>query len=226
MNISTALFTFIEGILAFISPCILPMLPVYLMYLTGNSKKLGKKRLIINTLGFIAGFTIIFVLLGATATSLGSLLNNSRLLLHRIGGAIIILFGLNLMDIIKPAFLNKERRFKFQGNHSSFSGSILFGIVFSFGWTPCLGTFLGSALLMASNMNTVLSGILLLFIFSLGLGVPFIITAVIFDKLTNIFIWIKKNYRIINLISGSVLIIIGILMLTNLFGYYSSLFYF
>ena len=226
MNLSSVLFTFLEGILAFISPCILPLLPVYIMYLTGNSQDIHKKKLIVNTLGFIAGFTIVFVLLGATATSLGKLISTNRLLLQRLGGAIIILFGLNLMDIIKPTFLNREMRFKIQGNHSSFSGSILFGIVFSFGWTPCLGTFLGSALLMASNMNTVISGILLLSIFSLGLGIPFLITAVIFDKLTDVFTWIKKNYHTINFISGIFLIIVGFLMITNLFGYYTRLFYF
>ena len=226
MNLSSVLFTFLEGILAFISPCILPLLPVYIMYLTGNSQDIHKKKLIVNTLGFIAGFTIVFLLLGATATSLGKLISTNRLLLQRLGGAIIILFGLNLMDIIKPTFLNREMRFKIQGNHSSFSGSILFGIVFSFGWTPCLGTFLGSALLMASNMNTVISGILLLSIFSLGLGIPFLITAVIFDKLTDVFTWIKKNYHTINFISGIFLIIVGFLMITNLFGYYTRLFYF
>jgi cytochrome c-type biogenesis protein len=138
----------------------------------------------------------------------------------------MILFGLNLMDVIKPAFLNREMRFKLEGNHSSFTGSILFGIVFSFGWTPCLGTFLGSALLMASNMNTVVSGILLLVVFSIGLGIPFLITAIIFDRLTSVFTWIKRNYSTINLVSGTVLVIVGILMLTNLFGYYASLFYF
>jgi cytochrome c-type biogenesis protein len=212
--------------LAFISPCILPLLPIYITYLAGTSQNTDKKKLIVNTLGFIAGFTIVFVLLGATATSLGKIISSNRLLLQRVGGVIIILFGLNLMDIVKPRFLNQERRFKFKGNSSSFSGSILFGIVFSFGWTPCLGTFLGTALLMASHMNTVFSGILLLLIFSLGLGVPFLITAVIFDKLTNVLTWIKKNYHMINLVSGMILIITGFLMATNLFGYYSSLFYF
>lgn len=225
MNLSSALLTFIEGILAFISPCILPLLPVYIMYLTGNSSKTDKKILVANTLCFIAGFTLVFIMLGATATSIGNLLNDNRLLLQRVGGVIIILFGLNFMDIFKPDFLNREKHFNYKGNYNSFLGAVLFGMVFSFGWTPCLGTFLGSALLMASNMKTVTSGILLLLIFSLGLGVPFFITAVIFEKLTNIFTWIKRNYRIINLVSGSILIIIGLLMLTNLFGYYSSLFY-
>jgi cytochrome c-type biogenesis protein len=225
LNLTAALFTFIEGILAFISPCILPLLPVYIMYLTGSSQNTNRKKLIINTLGFIAGFTMVFVMLGATATSLGKLMYSNRLLLQRIGGAVMILFGLNLMDIIKPAFLNRERRLNLQVNHSSFSGSILFGIVFSLGWTPCLGTFLGAALFMASNMNTVGSGILMLFIFSMGLGGPFLITAVIFDRLTHVFAWIKRYYRIINLISGMVLIVVGILMLTNLFGYYAALFY-
>jgi cytochrome c-type biogenesis protein len=195
------------------------------MYLTGNSKNTDRKKLIINTLGFIVGFTLVFVILGATSTSIGKLINDNRLILQRAGGVIIIIFGLNLIGIFKPTFLNREKRFKLQGNNNTFASSVLFGIVFSLGWTPCLGAFLGSALLMASNMDTVISGILLLFVFSLGLGIPFLITAIIFDKLINIFSWIKKNYNIINLISGILLIIVGLLMLTDLFGYYARIFY-
>jgi cytochrome c-type biogenesis protein len=225
MNLTTALLTFIEGMLAFISPCILPLLPVYMMYMAGSSENNDKKKLIINTLGFIIGFTIVFVLLGATATSLGRLISDNKLLLQRAGGVVIIIFGLNYMGVIRLSLLNRERRLNLHGSRGSFSGSILFGIVFSFGWTPCLGAFLGSALIKASSMNTVVSGILLLIIFSLGLGLPFIITAVIFDKLRGVFTWIKKNYRIVNLVSGTVLIIVGLLMVTNLFGYYEALFY-
>lgn len=226
MKIASIVLLFTEGILTFISPCILPMLPVYIMYLAGNSTTTNNRKLIINILGFITGFTVVFILLGATATTLGSLMNNNRLFLQRIGGAIIILFGLNLIGIIRPVFLNQEIKLNIKIQHRGFFSSMIFGIVFSFGWTPCLGTFLGTALFMASSANTMIVGILLLFVFSMGLAVPFLITAIIFDKLVNIFSWIKKNYSTINLISGSILIIIGVLMLTNLFGYYSRLFNF
>lgn len=231
MSFSTSLMLFLEGMLAFISPCILPMLPVYIMYLAGESTSDSKdgnsrkrKKLIINTLGFISGFTIIFVALGATATALGSILNDYRLLLQRISGLIIIIFGLNFMGVLKIGFLNKARQLDSNVKGNGYFPSLIFGMVFSFGWTPCLGTFLGAALLMAGGSGTVLTGMIMLFIFSMGLGLPFLITALIFDSLKSTFDFIKKNYNVINIVSGSILIIIGLLMITNLFGFYAGLF--
>ena len=157
---------FLEGVLAFVSPCILPMLPIYFMYLTGKSDK-KDKTFIVNLIGFILGFTIVFVTLGATATTLGKVLNENRLLLQRIGGIIIIIFGLNMMEIINIKFLNYEKKLNVQVETKGFFSSLLFGIVFSFGWSPCLGTFLGAALIMASSSSTLLIGMFSLFIFHL-----------------------------------------------------------
>lgn len=226
MTATSFFMLFLEGILAFISPCILPMLPVYIMYLAGESKtkQEEKKQVIFHTLAFIAGFTIVFVVLGATATMIGSVLNRYRLLLQRISGIIMILFGLNFMELLKIPFLNQTKRLEMKTDKKGILESLVFGIVFSFGWTPCLGTFLGSALLMAGNSQTVYEGMTMLFVFSMGLGVPFFLTAIIFDSLKSTFQTIKRHYKIITTISGLVLIVIGFLMTTNLFGFYAALF--
>ena len=221
-----AVFVFWEGVLAFVSPCILPMLPVYIVYLAGRQEDGGRKRLIVNTLGFILGFTIIFVSLGATASAIGNLLNDHRLLIQRISGVVIILFGLHYMGVFKIGFLSGEKRFAAKTKDLTFLTSVLFGMAFSFGWTPCIGIFLGSALMLASNQETVLRGVLLLFVFSLGLGVPFFVSALILNKLKAAFTWIKSHYRIITAVSGVLLILCGLALLFDVFGYWAALFNF
>lgn len=216
---------FFEGVLTFISPCILPMFPVFLMYLSNESQKKGKE-LIINILGFILGFTIVFVTLGATATALGSLLNQNRVLLQRIGGVIIILFGLNMAEFINIPFLNFQKGLALRRDSGGFLSSMIFGIVFSFGWSPCLGTFLGAALILAADASTVGVGMFYLFVFSMGLGLPFLITGILFSKLEQAFSFVKKHYGIITKISGIFLVIIGLLMALDLFGYYARFFNF
>ena len=219
------LLLFLEGVLTFVSPCILPMFPVFLMYLSDESRLKGKS-LIMNLLGFILGFTIVFMTLGATATAIGSILSTNRLLLQRIGGIIIILFGLNMAGFIHIRLLNRQSGLKMKREGSGFISSLVFGIVFSFGWSPCLGTFLGSALILASDARTMLLGMFYLFVFSLGLGLPFFITGVLFSKFESSFNFIKKHYGIITKISGIFLVLIGLLMVLNLFGYYQRLFNF
>jgi len=219
------LLLFLEGVLTFVSPCILPMFPVFLMYLSDESRLKGKS-LILNLLGFILGFTIVFVTLGATATAIGSLLSSNRLLLQRIGGIVIILFGLNMAGFIHIPFLNRQSGLKMKREGNGLISSLIFGIVFSFGWSPCLGTFLGSALILASNASTMLLGMFYLLVFSLGLGLPFFITGILFSKFESSFNFIKKHYGIITKISGIFLVLIGLLMVLNLFGYYQRLFNF
>lgn len=219
------LLLFLEGVLTFVSPCILPMFPVFLMYLSDESRLKGKS-LIMNLLGFILGFTIVFVTLGATATAIGSILSTNRLLLQRIGGIIIILFGLNMAGFIHIRLLNRQSGLKIKREGSGFTSSLVFGIVFSFGWSPCLGTFLGSALILASDASTMLLGMFYLLVFSMGLGLPFFITGVLFSKFESSFNFIKKHYGIITKISGIFLVLIGLLMVLNLFGYYQRLFNF
>ena len=216
---------FFEGVLTFISPCILPMFPVYLMYLSNESQKKGKE-LIVNILGFILGFTIVFVTLGATATALGSILSQNRVLLQQVGGIVIIIFGLNMAGFINIRFLNFQRGMALKHDSGGFFKSMIFGIVFSFGWSPCLGTFLGAALILASDASTVGVGMFYLFVFSMGLGLPFLITGILFSKLEQAFSFVKKHYSIITKVSGIFLVIIGLLMALDLFGYYQRFFNF
>ncbi len=221
------LMTFIEGILTFISPCILPMLPIYFVYLAGESQKSekslpsNKNRLLINSIGFVIGFTIVFTALGATVTSLSHFLVNHRSLLEKISGIVMIVFGLNFAGILKINLLNREKRFDFKFDSLRFISSIVFGMVFSLGWTPCLGAFLGSALALASNSETIFQGMLLLFIYSIGLGIPFILTSVLFEKVKGAFSQIQKYTRTISIISGILLIIAGILVFTGSLKYLS-----
>lgn len=219
--------TFIEGILTFISPCILPMLPIYFIYLAGESEMDGalissnKNRLLINSIGFVIGFTLVFITLGATVTSLGHFLSNHRILLEKISGLVMIVFGLNFIGILKIGFLNKEKRIDFKFNRLQFLSSIVFGMVFGLGWTPCLGAFLGSALALASNSKTILQGMLLLFLYSIGLGIPFILSAVLFKKVKGAFKQIQKHSRIISIVSGVLLIVAGVLVFTGSLKYFS-----
>lgn len=218
------LLLFVEGILAFISPCFLPIIPVYLTYLTGVTEE-GRKGILINSLGFIAGFTLVFVALGVTATSLSRFFIGNRLLFQRLGGVILILFGLNMTGWIRPGFLNRQTRFQLKGERKGFLPSLLFGVVISFGWSPCLGAFLGAALMQAAQAETLWLGGTKLLVFSLGLGVPFLITALLFNELAAVFNTIKKHYGIITLISGLFLILLGILMLLDKFSFYANIFY-
>lgn len=215
------LLTFTEGILTFISPCILPMLPIYFIYLAGSSadrntaEPINKGRLVINSFGFVSGFTIAFILLGATAAALGNFLENNRILLQRISGIIMILFGLHYMGVFKLRFMNMEKRFRVNTDRLRFPGSVLFGFVFGFGWSPCLGPFLGSAVMLAGNSRTIAEGMLLLLVYSIGLAIPFVTSAVIFENVGGIFDWLKKNNKIISIVSGILLIMAGILVFTD-----------
>lgn len=225
-EISAPLFfiLFFEGMFTFLSPCILPMFPVYLIYLNGSEKESNKKRLILNTIAFILGFSFVFVSLGAAASSVGSLINTNRPFLEKISGLIMILFGLNYIGIIKIDFMNTTKKIETKVTDLKFFSSFIFGLAFSFGLTPCISTHLGTAMLIASNSKTVFVGMLLLSIFSLGLGIPFIVLALLFDKLQNTFKFIKKHISAIKIVSGALMILIGILMFFNLFGYYMGLF--
>lgn len=217
---------FVEGLLAFLSPCILPMIPIYLLYL-GGEEAAGERagvRLFLNTLGFIAGFTVVFVALGATASALGRLIAGNRLLLQRLGGLVIILIGLNYLGVIRIGLLNRGRTLRADTSNLRFWSSLLFGAAFSLGWTPCLGAFLGTALILASNLNTLFQGMALLFTFSLGLGVPFLLTALLWGKLQNALGVIKRNLPRIQAVSGLLLIAVGLLMLFDLFRFYANLF--
>jgi cytochrome c-type biogenesis protein len=217
------LITFIEGIVIFISPCMLPMLPLYFSYIIGQETENKSRKALFNSLGFVLGFTIVFVSLGALAGTLGSFLIRYRTTVNIVSGLFIVFLGLNFMGAIKIPFLNRTMKLQNKRKGNSFLSSILFGLVFSIGWTPCVGPLLSSALLQASSSGNVWNGILLLFTFSMGLGIPFIVSSMLVDRLKNTFDFIKKHYRVINLISGIFLVLVGILMITGIFGYFLNL---
>lgn len=210
------IISFLEGIITFISPCLLPMIPIYLTYFAGSGERTTKKT-VTGALGFVSGFTLVFVIMGALAGSIGSLFTRHQNIVNIVCGLIVIFFGLNFMGVFKLN-LFKGMKQSVNTDNMNFFSAVLFGIVFSLGWTPCVGAFLGSALMMASREGQALQGILMLLCYSLGLGIPFILSAVLIDSLKGAFTFIKKHYKIINFVSGCLLIIVGILMATGTLG--------
>ena len=209
--------SFLEGIITFISPCLLPMLPIYISYFAGGGVRTTGKTLK-GALGFVSGFTLIFVLMGALAGTVGSFLREFQTAVNIISGLIVIFFGLNFLGVFKlPLF--QGGGFRFKTDNMGFFSALVFGIIFSVGWTPCVGAFLGSALMLASQQGHVLEGVLMLLTYSLGLGIPFVLSAVLIDYLKAAFDWIKKHYAVINTVSGILLILIGILMATGTIGW-------
>ncbi len=212
--------TFLEGIITFISPCLLPMLPIYVSYFSAGGEKSTKKT-VLNALGFVLGFTVLFVSMGALAGTLGGLVTRYQRVLNIICGAVVVFFGLNFMGVFKFNLAGKAG--KANTENLGFFSSFLFGLVFSVSWTPCVSAFLGSALMLASQRGHTLEGIYLLFVYSLGLGIPFVFSAFLIDKLKGAFNAVKRHYKVINTVCGVFLIIIGILMATGLLGRFLTL---
>ncbi len=218
---------FAAGFLSFIAPCALPLVPSYLSYITGLTFKdltgKGVRMLTIkHSLLFIAGFSTVFILLGITASSLGNMLREYQDILRWIGGIIIIFFGIYIMGLLKLKFLSKNKKFEFANKPPGFLGSYLVGSSFAIGWTACVGPILGTILFYAGSTGTVSQGVLLLSAYSLGLGIPFFITSLTVNSFLSAFKRIKKYMRLIEIISGAFLIIVGILILTNYFVILSS----
>ena len=210
------MISFLEGIITFISPCLLPMLPIYISYFAGGGERTTGKTLR-GALGFVTGFTLIFVAMGALAGTVGSFLKAHQTAVNIISGLVVIFFGLNFLGIFKLNLFRGSDRSVDTDNMGFFSAA-LFGMIFSIGWTPCVGAFLGSALMLASQQGHVVEGMLMLLAYSMGLGIPFILSAVLIDYLKSAFDWIKSHYKIINTVSGCLLILIGILMATGTLG--------
>ena len=215
------LISFLEGIITFLSPCLLPMLPIYISYFAGGGERTTKKTLA-GAAGFVLGFTLVFVAMGALAGTLGSFLIRYQTWVNLVGGLIVIVFGLNYMDLLKlNLFKGIGRSMDMAGG--GFFQSALFGMVFSVGWTPCVGAFLGSALMLASQQGHVVEGSLMLLTYSLGLGVPFLVSALLIDQLKGAFNWVKAHYAVINKVCGGLLVLVGILMATGLLGRFLNL---
>ncbi len=213
--------SFLEGIITFVSPCLLPMLPVYLSYFAGGGERSTRKT-VVSALGFVAGFTVVFVALGALAGTLGGFLKAHQTAVNIVSGLIVVFFGLSFLGVVRLNVF-KGSRGGMQNGEAGFFSTMVFGMVFSVGWTPCVGAFLGSALMLASQQGQTAVGMLMLLCYSLGLGIPFLLSALLIDKLKSTFDFIKRNYAIINTVSGILLILVGVLMATGLFGRLLSL---
>lgn len=217
------LISFLEGFITFISPCMLPMLPIYISYFAGGTEGTeagNTKKTLTNALGFVLGFSTVFIAMGLMAGTLGSFISRHTTAFNIIGGGIVTLLGLSFMGVIRLDFLHMGGSKSLAGKKLNFFSALLFGVIFSISWTPCVSAFLGSALVLAANSQTVLKGGILLFLFSLGLGIPFILSAVLIDKLKSTLDFIKRNYSTINKISGLLLVIIGVMMM---FGWLNML---
>ena len=212
--------SFLEGIITFISPCLLPMLPVYVSYFSGGGQRETKKT-VTNALGFILGFTLVFVALGALAGTFGQLLRDHQTAVNLVTGLIVVFFGLNFLGVFRVNLFQGGGRFT--GEVLGFFSALVFGMVFSIGWTPCVGVFLGSALLLAASQGHVLEGVLMLLLYSLGLGIPFFLSAILIDKVKGALGLIKRHYGVINKVCGGLLVLVGALMATGLFGRFLSL---
>lgn len=214
--------SFLEGVITFISPCLLPMLPIYISYFAGGGKRSTKKTLA-GAFGFVAGFTIVFVAMGALAGTVGGLLREYQSALNLVCGLVVIFFGLYFLGVVKLS-LFKGSSHKVDTENMGFFPALLLGIIFSIGWTPCVGAFLGTALMLASQQGHGTEGILMLLAYSLGLGIPFVLSAMLIDYLKTAFLWIKTHYRLINTVCGLLLILLGALMATGMLGRLLALF--
>ena len=212
------LLAFLEGIITFISPCLLPMVPIYLAYIGGGaedgSETQGQSAQRLMRAGcFVLGFSAVFVLLGAFAGTLGRLLLRYQTVVNIGSGILVILFGLSYLEVLRLPFA-KGITSRAEPVRSA-AGAVLFGMVFSVGWTPCVGAFLGSALMLASAGASMWRGVLLLLCYSVGLGIPFLLSALLLSRLNAAFQFIKKHYAVINRVCGIFLIAVGLLMATG-----------
>jgi len=221
-NVSWVL-AFLAGVISFLSPCVLPLIPGYISLvtkltceeLTGDTKKGKTKQIMIPTVFFVLGFSVVFVLLGASASFFGSLLHQNRIFLLKLSGVVIILFGLFTMDLFKLPQLYKEWRLNLPQANLGYIGTFLLGIAFGFGWTPCVGPILASILLYASTAEAASKGAALLFVYSAGLGLPFLLTGIAISSALSTFSWIKRHYGYYKITVGGTLMIVGIMMVTN-----------
>jgi cytochrome c-type biogenesis protein len=228
----TLFAAFIAGVLSFISPCVLPLIPGYLSFVSGvtldEMRGTGtggaaiapagaRRRAVIMSVAFVLGFSLVFISLGASATAIGSLLMEHLSLLGKIAGVVIILFGLHMMGVLKIAWLYNEKRMQTSGKPAGFFGAMLVGVAFAFGWTPCIGPILAAILAVAATQESVGEGVKLLAVYSAGLGVPFIATSLAINRFFAASARIRKHYHTIEVVSGVLLVVVGVLIFTNRF---------
>jgi cytochrome c-type biogenesis protein len=218
------LAAFAAGFLSFVSPCVLPLIPGYISFVSGVSvdemradaaPAASRLQIFVTSLAFVIGFSIVFIALGASATAVGKFLFAKLPLLTKIAGAILIVFGLHTMGVFRLAFLDTEKRVHAQRKPAGPFGALLVGVAFAFGWTPCIGPILGGILAIAGSKNSVAEGITLLAVYSMGLGIPFLITSLAINQFFGAAKKIRKHYHAIELTSGALLIVIGLLIVTG-----------
>jgi len=233
----TYIGAFFAGLLSFLSPCVLPLIPSYITYITGISfadlqaehpTHIIRQKSILHSLAFICGFTIVFVLLGASATFLGSFLNHNAIIIRKIGGVLLVILGIHVTGMMPLRFLLGEKRISIKYKPAGYVGSFIVGIVFAAGWTPCIGPVLAAILAVAATEESVYQGILLLLIYSLGLGVPFFLSALAMHRFILAFNRFKRYIRLFEIITGIFLMVVGVLIYSNwlsrLSGYAGILF--
>ncbi len=211
---------FAAGLLSFLSPCVLPLIPSYVGYLTGMSVEEVERRrgtAVLHGLWFVAGFSLVFVLLGAAASAVGNLLRDYQVWLGRVGGVLLILFGVYLLGILRPAFLMRERRIELARKPLGYFGSGVVGFTFGAAWTPCIGPILGGILTLAATQAGLGRGVALLAVYALGLGVPFLLTALALDRFLVWFQRFRPYIIWVDRIAGAMLIVLGILLVTDSF---------
>jgi cytochrome c-type biogenesis protein len=214
---------FLAGLASFLSPCVLPLVPIFLAQMVGKSvyqsaENSSSNRLItlLHTLTFVGGFTLAFIALGATASTLGSFLHANQFLLRQVGGIVLVIIGLHMAGILKLPFLYWQKRFEFHPSRPSYPSSFLIGLIFAIGWTPCVGLILGPILALAANAATLRQGVLLLLIYSLGLGIPFILLGLGLDRVSKLLKWLKPHLGKIEIATGLIMIAMGVLIYFNL----------
>ncbi len=218
----TVFTAFAAGVLSFISPCVLPLVPAYLSFISGKTVQemrgevAGVSRGVLwNSLLFIAGFSLVFICLGASASAIGQFIIGNHTLFSRVAGLIIVIFGLHFIGVLKISWLYRERRFQPQKKPTSFLGAVVIGMAFAFGWTPCIGPILAAILVLASKQDSVWQGMGLLAVYSAGLGLPFLLAGIGLDWFYRVFGKMSPRFGIVKVVSGLLLIIIGLMIATN-----------
>ena len=223
---------FVAGLLSFVSPCVLPLIPGYLSFVSGISLEemrgtaggavtapsaRVRRKALIASIAFVLGFSVVFISLGASATAIGGFLMQRLRLLGQIAGVIIILFGLHMMGVLRIGWLYSEKRMQTSGKPAGFFGAMVVGVAFAFGWTPCIGPILAAILAVAAAQDSVGQGVRLLAVYSAGLGVPFIATSLAINKFFTASARLRRHYHTIEVVSGVLLVVVGVLIFTNRF---------
>ena len=219
----TYIAAFVAGILSFISPCVLPLIPGYISFVSGASLDdmrgagavSARGQVIATSLAFVLGFSLVFIALGASASAIGQFVFRNQPILGKIAGVVIIVFGLHTMGVFRLKFLELEKRANAQRKPAGLIGALLVGVAFAFGWTPCIGPILAGILVVAGSRETVTEGVILLAVYSLGLGIPFLLTSIAIDRFFSVTARIRKHYHAIEVVSGALLVAIGVLIFTG-----------